>query len=138
MNSKFKHHQIDIQWNADDFHIDLMCRPVQISQVLVNLLSNSFDAIEKCSEKWVKLEVQTESGWINFRIKDSGRGIPEHLMQKIMLPFFTTKEIGKGTGLGLSISKGIMESHGGKLELDPSQPNTCFILKFPTLKAVGT
>ncbi len=138
VNSKFKHHQIDIQWNADHFHIDLMCRPVQISQVLVNLLSNSFDAIEKCSEKWVKLEVQTESGWINFRIKDSGRGIPEHLMQKIMLPFFTTKEIGKGTGLGLSISKGIMESHGGKLELDPSQPNTCFILKFPTLKAVGT
>jgi PAS domain S-box-containing protein len=136
VKSKFQHHQIEIQWKEDRFHVDLMCRPVQISQVVVNLLSNAFDAIQTSSEKWVRLEVETHSDWIHFRIIDSGKGIPESIAQKIMLPFYTTKEIGKGTGLGLSISKGIIESHGGKLELDLTCPNTCFLLKFPPLPKI--
>lgn len=62
---------------------------------------------------------------------DSGLGIPKHIAEKMMQPFFTTKEVGKGTGLGLSISLGIMEIHKGKLFIDSSLPNTAFVFDLP-------
>jgi signal transduction histidine kinase len=64
-------------------------------------------------------------------VTDSGEGIGPEVLEKIMMPFFTTKEVGKGTGLGLSISKGIIEDHKGKLYYDPTNPNTSFVIELP-------
>jgi signal transduction histidine kinase len=62
---------------------------------------------------------------------DSGSGISLEIQNKIMLPFFTTKEVGKGTGLGLSISKSIIEKLNGKFYYDSENKNTCFIIELP-------
>jgi signal transduction histidine kinase len=114
----------------------LLCRPTQISQVILNLLNNAFDAVKALNEKWVLLEVAClGTDWIQIRVTDSGAGIAESLATKIMEPFFTTKEIGKGTGLGLSISKGIVETHGGRFFLDRSFTHTSFVIEFPVSKA---
>ncbi|RZA04517.1 MAG: HAMP domain-containing histidine kinase, partial [Proteobacteria bacterium] len=70
-----------------------------------------------------------------IRVIDSGEGISPEIYRKIFQPFFTTKEIGKGTGMGLSISLGIAEAHHGRLYIDESSPNTCFVLELPQRQA---
>ena len=104
---------------------------MQISQVLLNLFNNSFDAIENSDTKWIKHEVVYLENFARLEISDSGSGIQKALADKIMQPFFTTKPIGKGTGLGLSISRSIIEEHGGKFFLDETCPNTKFIIELP-------
>lgn len=106
---------------------------VQLGQVLLNLLSNALDAVQSCQEKWVYLEVfqMKEKGSIQITITDSGSGIPVEIAERIMEPFFTTKEVGKGTGLGLSISRGIIESHDGRLYIDRTCKNTRFVIEIP-------
>ncbi len=121
--------QFELQMEDRDLHIP--CRAVAISQVLLNLFNNSVDAIEKMPKKWVRLEVTQEAKWVFMKVTDCGPGIPEDVREKIMQPFFTTKQIGKGTGLGLSISKGLIEEHGGRLYYDATSPNTCFVIQLP-------
>ena len=132
---KFRFAQVEVQYGAMS-SVKVSCRPVQISQVLLNLLNNSFDAIsEGGKEKWIKIEITDEPLFLKMIVTDSGQGIAPSLREQIFEPFFTTKETGKGTGLGLSISQGIMSSHGGSLTLDSSGSHTCFILAFE--KSVG-
>lgn len=107
------------------------CRPIQISQVLLNLMNNSRDAVAHLSEKWIRIEHEVAGSDVKIMVTDSGKGIPTEIQGRIMQPFFTTKEIGKGTGLGLSISKGIIDSHSGSFEYDQHSPNTRFIMKLP-------
>lgn len=107
------------------------CRAVEITQVLVNLLNNAFDAIVNTEEPWVKITAAARNGTIELAVVDSGPGIPEPLRSRLMDPFFTTKPVGQGTGLGLSISKGLAESNGGTLALDSTSPQTRFVLTLP-------
>jgi signal transduction histidine kinase len=107
------------------------CRSIQISQVLLNLLNNAFDAIQNNGEKWIRLSFVDLNESIEIRVSDSGAGLPENVRAKLFQPFFTTKEVGKGTGLGLGIARGIMNSHGGSIELLTGGPNTCFLLRLP-------
>lgn len=91
----------------------VICRPQQISQVVMNLLVNAAQAI---AEKGViTLATTQNSEWIEITVSDSGSGIPPELIEKVFEPFFTTKETGKGTGLGLAISADIVRKHGGDL-----------------------
>ncbi|PIS09938.1 MAG: hypothetical protein COT73_12080 [Bdellovibrio sp. CG10_big_fil_rev_8_21_14_0_10_47_8] len=113
------------------YQVALRCRPSQISQVLLNLLNNSFDAISSSPHPWIEIKVTQDHGVLRIRITDSGPGIPKTISQKVMQPFFTTKEVGKGTGLGLSISKGIIEDHNGHLSLDTENPHTSFVIELP-------
>ena len=62
---------------------------------------------------------------------DSGKGIAKQFRDKVGQPFFTTKQVGHGTGLGLSISKGIVEAHGGRLNLDAECEHTRFVVTLP-------
>ncbi len=112
-----------------------MARPTQISQVLLNLLNNSFDAIEERAEKWIRVrfEINSNKKILIIKVTDSGDGIPNEIVHKMMNPFFTTKDIGKGTGLGLSISKGIIEEHGGHLIYNAQSKNTEFVVELPIL-----
>lgn len=111
--------------------IDIECREIQIEQVLINLINNSCDAISKLESRWIKIIVYDLGYEISIKVIDSGKGIPDELADKIMEPFFTTKEIGKGTGLGLSISQGILNNHHGRLLIDKSCENTCFEILIP-------
>jgi signal transduction histidine kinase len=109
----------------------LLCRPTQISQIVVNLVMNAFDAVVGTQSPWVEVMVEDNDGALVLSVTDSGAGISANIADKIMQPFFTTKEVGKGTGLGLSISKGIAQGHGGELYYDSTSPNTRFVLRLP-------
>ena len=112
--------------------LKVVCREVQIAQVLLNLLQNAFDAVaDEPGERWVRLDVTVRENALLFSVTDSGPGVPAELKSKIMEPFFTTKNVGKGTGLGLSLSTTIAEEHGGKLELADEGGHTCFCLTLP-------
>ena len=100
---RLKSNGVDLEVHCDhDFRVD--CVPSQIGQVIVNLVSNAFDAVQNLSEKWVRIHVSAQGETGIIIVSDSGGGIPEQTLAKIMTPFFTTKQVGKGTGLGLSIS----------------------------------
>jgi hydrogenase maturation factor len=75
-----------------------------------------------------------------LRIKfiDSGLGLPEGVADKIMTPFFTTKEAGKGTGLGLSVCSGIIRDHNGQLYIDSKANHTTFVIDLPINNYFGT
>lgn len=132
---RFKNHSIELRIDCQ-VDTSLECRPSQLSQVLINLLGNAHDAVKELPQKWVAIETVVQLSTVTIRITDSGTGIPTEVAEKMMLPFFTTKEVGKGTGLGLSISKGIVEDHHGQLYLDPSHRNTCFVIELPLKQPV--
>jgi len=112
--------------------LNIRCREVQISQALLNLLQNAFDAVlDQPGERVVRVEVSACDESVAISIVDNGPGIPQELRSRIMEPFFTTKEVGKGTGLGLSLSKTIAEEHGGKLEYREDNGRTRFSLILP-------
>ncbi len=111
--------------------LQVQCRPGQISQVLINLINNSIDAIELLPEKWIRISYQKNENWAEIIVMDSGNGIPTEAQEKLMQPFFTTKPVGKGTGLGLSISRSIVEEHKGVLQYESNNTHTKFILKLP-------
>jgi PAS domain S-box-containing protein len=127
---RFKNAGVEIR-NQCATNLEVSSRPAQISQVLMNLLNNSFDAISNLSSKWIEIKGIKKDGFVQIQLTDSGTGIDKEVSSKIMNPFFTTKEVGKGTGLGLSISSGIMKSHGGSLSYLDEAPNTTFLLTLP-------
>ncbi|MGZ3740855.1 MAG: sensor histidine kinase [Bdellovibrionota bacterium] len=131
---RFRSNGISLEVLAPGGALKIECRPTQISQILLNLANNSFDAVQDLKEKWIKVEVIDRGENVEVILMDSGRGVPLSIREKMMQPFFTTKQIGKGTGLGLSISFGIAQSHGGKLSYDDKCPNTRFVLRLPKLQ----
>jgi len=122
---KFKGDGVKIDVEGD-LNVELLCRGGQISQVILNLLSNSFQAIKSQDKPWIKITTQSTSDYITLSVIDSGHGIKDH--EKIMDPFYTTKSASEGTGLGLSISQSIATDHGGSLTYDRNYPNTKFDL----------
>jgi PAS domain S-box-containing protein len=128
---KFKRFGITFSIRGFQNTLILRCRPSQISQVLLNLFNNSFDSIVNSQNPWVELEVTVEKSSVKLRVTDSGHGIPVHIADRMMDPFFSTKEVGRGTGLGLSISKGIIEEHCGRLWYDREHPFTSFMIELP-------
>ena len=90
---------------------------VQLQQVILNLISNSFDALES-GQELREITIRTsrkDAGTIMVEVQDSGCGIPAQNMPKLFTRFFTSKQ--DGLGMGLSISRSIVEAHGGKLEV---------------------
>lgn len=130
-HTKLKNRNVKLTSGFTDKDLILNCRSVEVSQVLLNLIHNSTDAIEKLKDKWIDVQVQVDPDWIRFQVTDSGSGIPAAVQEKIFQPFFTTKDLGKGTGLGLSISKGIIESHKGVFGIDKDCTNTRFYFRIP-------
>lgn len=130
-SERFKHYNVEVRVVCEST-IQADCRSAQISQVVLNLLNNAFDAIDSLTEKWVEVKVAVNKGKIQISVTDSGKGIPPEIAAKMVEPFYTTKAVGKGTGLGLSISSGICQQHGGELKYDSSCPNTRFIIELPS------
>lgn len=109
---------------------NIECRSSQISQVLLNLLMNSFEAIQETRYAWIRISFEEGPTTIRIRLTDSGTGIQEQVRAKMFEPFFTTKVTG-GNGLGLSIARSIIEEHQGKIFYDESSINTSFVVELP-------
>ncbi len=107
--------------------------PIQLEQVLNNLITNAFHAMaSQPGKRILTVSTAADNHFIRISIRDTGCGIAPEVMNKMFDPFFTTKPVGKGTGLGLSISRSILEEHRGKLwaESEPGQGAT-FHLELP-------
>jgi two-component system, NtrC family, sensor kinase len=111
----------------------IKCFASQLSQVFVNLLSNAIQAIPGAGTIWIHVNLLREKeNWIQISIQDSGSGIPADHLDKIFDPFFTTKGVGQGTGLGLSITYGIIQKHGGDIQVKSQiDVGTEFIIQLP-------
>ena len=106
----------------------------EFSQVILNMLSNSKDALIfneiKDSKVIIKSYINNENIFIN--IEDNALGIPMDIIDKIFDPYFTTKEEGKGTGIGLYMSKIIIESNmNGKITAENRDNGSMFTIKIP-------
>jgi signal transduction histidine kinase len=101
----------------------------QIAQVLVNLVKNAVQANQNNPKAEVIISALINNkGHQEIRVTDNGPGIPEDLMDKIFVPFFTTKE--HGSGIGLSLSRQIMQLHGGRLKIESVPGKTIAVLEF--------
>lgn len=131
-----KINRLNIELNTSEDHsLQIFeCRHVEITQVLLNLISNSCDAIKDLPEKWIELKTVVSRDYVEFHVIDSGQGIPETIQKKITDSFFTTKAHGEGTGIGLSISKRLVEEHNGELYLNRKNKNTEFVVKLPLIQ----
>jgi len=105
----------------------------ELQQALVNLISNAQHAIrESGSSGQIELTTAWVDGAIRVEVHDSGPGVPQELRDRIFDPFFTTKGEGQGTGLGLSLVYGIVEAHGGRIELRAEETaGTTFRITLP-------
>ncbi len=118
----------------------LRCRPVQVVQVLLNLVANAADAVESRlaqEERWIEIMATFAPDTVELVVTDSGPGIPPSVAERMLEPFFTTKPVGKGTGLGLSIARGIVHGHGGALRCDAAAPRTRFVVALPRYREPG-
>jgi len=121
---------VQITWKINQPDLEIIADKEQISQVLINLIKNSLEALKNLSEGKILLSGEINAnGRVQITVSDNGPGIPEDLMDKIFIPFFTTKE--SGSGVGLSLSRQIMMLHGGSLKV-VSVPgkNTSAVMEF--------
>ena len=99
----------------------LSCVPSQVGQVVLNLLINAAQAVESVERpegRRVSIRLKAEAGTQVIEVADNGPGIEPEAIPRLFDPFYTTKPVGEGTGLGLSISHGIVQGHGGRIEVD--------------------
>jgi len=112
--------------------------PGQVDQVLMNLFTNAAQAIGDKGGT-ISVVARNQDTSVLLAIADDGPGIPKDVLPHIFDPFFTTKDVGEGSGLGLSIVHGIIERHGGHIEVDSQEgQGTKFSISFPLPPAGGT
>jgi signal transduction histidine kinase len=113
----------------------LRCVSTQMSQLLLNLLTNAMQAIEatgRTAGGRIRVSSRSEGERIILEVVDNGCGMPPEHIPKIFDPFFTTKAVGEGTGLGLAIAHGIVSGHGGRIEVESQAgQGTCFRIVLP-------
>ncbi len=109
------------------------CDPAQIEQVLIALVMNAIDAMPRGGNLWLDARLSDDETEIEIRVRDDGAGIAPDFLPHLFEPFLTTKETGHGVGLGLAISRGIVERHGGRIEVKSELGRgTTFIITLPT------
>jgi PAS domain S-box-containing protein len=136
---------IEIRQHLQSDGAKVLANATQMHQVIVNLCTNAAHAMEenrgilevRLDKKEFKGSAAGQHGvspgpYLEISISDTGHGIPPVLKQRIFDPYFTTKAKGKGTGMGLAVARGIVQSHGGAIDVD-SEPGkgTCFHILFP-------
>jgi len=110
--------------------------PGRLSQVFLNLLINASQAIERDGR--ITVSTRHEGDQVRVDIRDNGVGMDEQTMRHVFEPFFTTKAVGQGTGLGLHLAYGIVENHGGSIEVQSEVGvGTCFSVSLPVAGSVG-
>ncbi len=130
-------HHIEITLDLSEHCPNILADATQMHQVLLNLCSNSYHAME---ENGGRLEIALEAArggtYLKLTIQDTGHGMDAEAQRRVFDPFFTTKEVGKGTGLGLSVVHGIVEKHRGEITIDSQMgQGTTVSIWFPTTQA---
>ncbi|MAI77857.1 MAG: hypothetical protein CL917_02850 [Deltaproteobacteria bacterium] len=115
-------HSVELKKEYDDLP-DLLCYPMELKQVFMNLLVNAYQAIEEKLQGGegiglIRIQTHRRQEGIEVSISDTGTGVSEADVRRIFDPFYTTKEVGMGTGLGLSTSYGIVKRHGGQISVE--------------------
>jgi len=128
VSEQYSNHGVMLQTHLDTDIEKPIGNTYKFEEVILNFLSNGLHAVESKREQgnknyYPQIEIHTsqQNDTIFVKIKDNGCGIPEHILGKIMQPFFTTKEEGKGTGLGLSIAFGIIKDMKGNIDISSNE-----------------
>lgn len=105
--------------------------PVQIQQIMINLIRNGIEAVKHREERWIRIAVRTHDGRLLAEVEDSGPGIPMETVRNLFKAFSTSKKT--GLGLGLAISRSIAQNHGGELLVEPGGGGrgATFVLSLP-------
>jgi len=118
---------VELKMQSDD--IKVSADKTMIEQVLINLIKNAIQAFDSQPEKKILLSAQAKEGHVIISVKDNGNGIDPEALEKIFIPFFTTKKT--GSGIGLSLSRQIMRQHGGQISVKSKLgEGTEFVLRF--------
>ncbi|PIK16694.1 ATP-binding protein [Halobacteriovorax sp. JY17] len=117
IEEKMKKNKIKLDISSLDTTLNIITKETQFSQVLVNLINNSIDALKDSSIKEIKISTEVKEDICVIHFIDSGPGIPKVIEEEVFSPFYTTKGMGSGTGLGLSISRQLMREMSGDLIL---------------------
>lgn len=128
-----KPRQVAVQLDLNCMDQRIRANEIQISQLLLNLILNGFQAM---GEEAGTLTISTsfDESSVHIRVEDTGCGIPEENRKKLFEPFFTTKEPGKGTGLGLAIVAQVVEEHKGSVRVESKVgQGTAFIVSLPKI-----
>lgn len=131
---RFKTFGIDVRVAIEEKKLAVYCRQHEVTQALLHLLNNAFDALKGVQSAWIEVAAgyQRELDAIAITVTNNGPIIPPRIRPKIFQPFFTTKEAGKNIGLGLGLARGLAENHGGRLEIDESElQHTRFVMTLP-------
>jgi PAS domain S-box-containing protein len=130
-----KLHSIRVEEMLDPHLPDLTGSEDRLQQVFMNLISNAAEAMETGrGERVLRIRTQhvAEREWVSVSIADTGVGIPKENLPKLFEPFFSTKKKGKGVGLGLSVAYGIIQEHGGSIQVQSEEGRgTTFTLELP-------
>ena len=129
LSNRLKEQQCQLNYHPGVKGLSVFAEPIRLEQVLVNLISNSVDAMDNCQTRTLDIYVSDNGDEVQIDISDSGIGIQENQIALIFDPFFTQKEVGKGLGLGLSISYNIIQDFGGQIRVKSTQGlGSCFTL----------
>jgi signal transduction histidine kinase len=149
LRAKDKSFNADFETDFDAQAGNINIIPQDIGRVILNLFNNSFYSMgEKLKTAGgsympvLKVSTRNLGDKIEITVTDNGTGIPQHVLDKIFQPFFTTKPTGQGTGLGLSLSYDIVKAHGGEIKVETkeneglsagasAQAGTTFIIQLP-------
>jgi signal transduction histidine kinase len=131
---EFEGNQVEVHCQYDSPLPAIAGIPGQLTQVFVNLFTNAAHAMTGAGgELRVCVRAEDDGGSLRIDVSDTGGGIPVEAMPQIFEPFFTTKTDGRGTGLGLSIVRGILDAHGGTIQVSSAAGHgTTFTLTLPT------
>ena len=128
MQAKDKSFNAKIETDFDGSIGNINVFPQDIGRVLLNLINNSFYAGNERRkqnlngyEPIVSASTTKHNGNVEIKVRDNGNGIPQQILDKIFLPFFTTKPTGQGTGLGLSLAYDIVKAHGGEIKVESKE-----------------
>ncbi len=139
ISEQFKHHGIKLTIKLDKKVHPINGNTYKFEQVILNLLNNAKDALEEKTkvtkddfEKSIKIKTSFDEQTNYVEVTDNGIGIKSEDIDRILFPFYTTKDVGKGTGLGLSISFGIIKELNGNIEIESkSMDGTTFRITLP-------
>lgn len=134
---------ISIVWNQIRYKAELvkdygevppiLCNNQKVGQVFINMIINAAQAIDE--KGTIAIRTYFADNKVYAEISDTGRGIPEAVLDKVFDPFFTTKKVGDGTGLGLSVSYDIIKQHAGDIEIESVVgQGTVFKISFPPIE----
>lgn len=135
LGRQFEKEGVSMEINMDPDLPALFADADKLKQVFVNLLVNAKQSIKENGKISITTEVEESGKVVKVSVSDNGCGIPPNIRDKIFDPFFTTKPVGEGTGLGLSVSYGIVQDHGGSIEVKSEQGiGTTFTVLLPLNK----